>query len=170
MQVRRLLPEDAEQFQAVRLRGLHEIPSAFASSYLEEADTPLTVVAERLAYKPEGAVFGAFTADVLQGVVGVQREGMTKLAHKAFIWGVYVVPEARRFGVGRALMEQALRFARAELDVRQVNLSVNTQNSAALAMYQGLGFEVFGTERGYLLVDGVLYDEYHMVYRVRSAA
>ena len=170
LNVRRLIPQDAEHYQAARLRGLLECPSAFASSHAEEAATPIEEMASRLAYKPDGAVFGHFSGSGLQGVVGIQREGMLKLAHKAFIWGMYVLPEVRMAGVGRALLEHALDFAQKELGVRQVNLGVNTENTAALALYRRVGFEVYGTERGFLLVDGVLYDEHHMAWRVRSAA
>ncbi|MCA8960015.1 MAG: GNAT family N-acetyltransferase [Planctomycetes bacterium] len=166
MTVRRLLSADAEQFQAVRLRGLSEWPTAFASSAEEEAGTPLTVVAERLEDNPDGAMFGRFDGERLLGVVGVQREAMKKLAHKAVVWGMYVIPEARRSGVGRALLRQALRYAATELGVEQVQLGVNTTNRAALELYRSAGFEVFGTEPGFLRVDGVLHDEHHMVCRL----
>lgn len=99
------------------------------------------------AHKPDGAVFGWFAGSVLQGVVGVQRERSAKLAHKAFVWGMYVVPEARRAGAGRKLHEHAFGYVRSELGVRQVNLGVNTQNQAAFALYRRVGFEVYGTER-----------------------
>jgi ribosomal protein S18 acetylase RimI-like enzyme len=170
MTIRRLLPADAEQFQAVRLFGLQECPSAFASSYAEEVDTPLSAVAARLAHKPDGAIFGWFAGPILQGVVGVQREGMAKLAHKAFVWGMYVAVQARRTGVGQVLLQHAVEYARDELGVRQVNLGVNTQNHAALALYRRVGFEVYGTEREYLLVDGVLHDEYQMVCRLHDVS
>lgn len=170
MTVRRLRPEDAEQFQALRLRALRECPSAFASSHAEEVETPLAVIAERLAPKPDGAIFGWFRDEVLHGTVGVQQEGMVKLAHKAYVWGVYVAPEARKAGIGRQLLDKAIAYANAELKVRQVNLGVNTQNQAAIALYRRVGFEVFGTERAFLLVDGVLHDEHHMVHRVGGAA
>jgi len=154
----------------MRLRGLQECPDAFASSYAEEAETPLAAVAHRIAHKPDGAVFGWFGGSVLQGVVGVQRERLAKLAHKAFIWGLYVAPEVRRAGVGRGLLARALEHARAELGAYQVNPGVNTQNQAALALYRRVGFEAYGTEREFLLVDGVLHDEYHMVCRMRRTA
>ncbi len=163
MSVRRLSPSDAEQFQALRLRGLQECPTAFASSYEEEVDTPLPVVAERLAPRPDGALFGWFEGVTLVGVVGVQREGMAKLAHRAMVWGMYVAPEARRGGVGRHLVVHALEYAARDLGVRQVHLGVTTENVAALTLYRGVGFEVYGTERGYLLIDGVLHDEHLMV-------
>lgn len=164
--VRQLGPADAAQFQALRLRGLLECPTAFASSHAEEADTPLHEVAERLAPRADGAVFGAFAGPVLGGVIGLQRERQRKLAHKAFLWGMYVAPASRRHGAGRALVAYALAYAARELGVRQVNLGVNVRNEPAIALYQSLGFRTYGTERGFLLLDGELHDEYHMVRHV----
>lgn len=79
---------------------------------------------------------------------------------------MYITPDSRHSGVAAALMARALQYARFELGVRQVNLGVNTMNTAALALYRKLGFKGFGLERGYLFVDGVLHDEYHMVCHV----
>lgn len=167
--VRRLLPADAGPFQQLRLRGLQECPGAFASSHAEEVGTDGATIAQRLAPKADGGVFGAFDGARLVGLVGMQREGMAKLRHKAFLWGMYVAPEARRTGAGRALVAHALAYARDDLGVRQVNLGVNTSNHAAIALYRSAGFEVYGTERESLVVDGRPVDEHHMVCRVAAA-
>ncbi len=63
-----------------------------------------------------------------------------------------------------------LSYAAAVLGTRQVNLGVNTKNLAGVALYKKLGFVEYGLERGYLLVGGVLHDEYQMVRHVASAA
>ena len=170
MHVRVLEIDDALVFQAIRLRGLQESPSAFASSYEEECSTPLEVVAERLAAKEGSAMFGAFEGEQLVGVVGLQQEQMRKLAHKAFIWGMYVEPGARMRGVGQQLVKEALSFAGKTLHVRQVNLGVNANNTAAIALYKSLGFEQFGFERGFLLVAGKLHDEMQMVRVLQNEA
>jgi RimJ/RimL family protein N-acetyltransferase len=170
MNVRALSPSDAEQYQSLRLRGLQEAPSAFASSFEEEASTSLEEIARRLQPKDSGAIFGFFEHGVLTGVVGVQRESMVKLSHKAFIWGMYVAPEYRRGGRAQLLLEHALQFAWQALRVVQVNLGVHTRNTGAIALYQQVGFEVWGTERGALVVDAQPQDEHHMVCRAPSAA
>lgn len=170
LSIRALAPPDSPAFQALRLRGLQECPEAFASSYEEEVATPIAEIETRLQPKPDSAIFGAFEESRLCALVGVQREGMVKLAHKSFIWGVYVAPEARGRGVGAAIVRHALSYAASLLGARQVNLRVNTRNTAAVALYKRLGFIEYGLERDYLIVNGVPQDEYQMVCRVASAA
>ncbi|MFN8894179.1 MAG: GNAT family N-acetyltransferase [Betaproteobacteria bacterium] len=170
MLIRTLTPEDAAAFQTLRLRGLKECPEAFASSYEEEAGTPLEEIERHLKPKTDSAIVGAFREGELVGLTGVQREGMAKLAHKAFIWGVYVAPEARGNGVGSKIVGHALKYAAESLGVRQVNLGVNTKNSPAVALYGKLGFVQYGIERGFLLVGGELHDEFQMVCVVRGVA
>jgi ribosomal protein S18 acetylase RimI-like enzyme len=168
--LRTLKPEDSSAFQALRLRGLQECPEAFASSHEEEVGTLPAEIERRLKPKPDSAVIGAFREGELVALIGVQREGMAKLAHKAFIWGVYVAPEARGLGVGTKVVRHALSYAADTLRVRQVNLGVNTKNTAAVALYRKLGFVEYGLERGFLLVAGELHDEYQMVCLLRDAA
>ena len=162
---RELAPPDAQAFQALRLRGLQECPDAFASSYDEEFSTPLGTIESRLAPRPDGATFGAFDGQRLVAVVGLVREHHIKLAHKAFIWGMYVVPESRRSGAGAAILGFALEYAVSTLKVRQVNLGVNAKNTPAVSLYRRLGFEQYGLERDFLLVAGEFHDEYQMVWR-----
>ena len=170
MHVRPLLPEDAGEYQALRLRGLAEAPSAFASSYEEEVSTPIAEIAARLQPKDSGAIFGAFAESNLVGLAGVNRESMKKLSHKAYLWGMYVSPEHRRSGVGSLLLEQALPYAWKSLKVVQVNLGVHTENASAIALYRRLGFVIWGTEIGALVVAGKPQDEHHMVCHAPGAA
>jgi ribosomal protein S18 acetylase RimI-like enzyme len=169
MELRTIDSTDAAAFQALRLAALLECPTAFSSSYEEECDVPLAEAAQRLVPDRNRAIFGAFDGDALVASVGLQRESMRKLAHKAVIWGVYVAPSFRRRGVGRRLLERALAHAESMPDLLQVTLGVNTANTAAIRLYESLGFEQFGLERGFLRVDGVLHDELHMVLTLTSS-
>lgn len=163
MLTRALDSHDASQFRELRLRGLRECPLAFASSYEEESQTSVEAFAERLRPHESAAVFGAFLGSDLVGVAGLQREQMRKLSHKAFVWGVYVETQARRAGCGSLLLSHVLSHAATQLGVRQVTLGVNSKNSEAIALYRKLGFVQFGLEPGYMLLEGRLHDEMHMV-------
>jgi len=162
METRVLGAEDAERVRVLRLDALRDSPTAFSSSEEEERDIPVAQVAERLAPTPDGAVFGAFEDGALVGMAGLHRERHRKLAHKGVLWGVYVKPAFRRRGLARRLLEEALRYAASMPGLRQVNLGANAASPAALALYEALGFERFGFERGFMAIDGVLYDEVHM--------
>jgi RimJ/RimL family protein N-acetyltransferase len=170
MYVRTLQPEDAAEYQALRLRGLAEASYAFASSYEEEAGTPVDEIARRLQPKTSGAIFGAFVDGKLAGLAGLERESMAKLRHKAYLWGMYVGPEYRRSRLGSLLLENVLPYAWQSLGVVQVNLGVHTENPSAIALYRRFGFVVWGTEVGALVVAGKAQDEHHMVCRAPGAA
>ena len=69
MKLRRLTPEDAAAFQALRLTALRDEETSFGSSYDEEKDFPASKVEGRLAEKPDRGAFGAFESDALVGIV-----------------------------------------------------------------------------------------------------
>lgn len=58
----------------------------------------------------------------------------------AHLFLLYVVPEHRRRGVGKALMEYAQTWARARGD-KQIGLQVFSSNIPALNLYNQLGFQ-----------------------------
>jgi len=162
MHIRRLTPADAAAFQEFRLAALQESPTAFGSSYEEELDFSQAFIEDRLAARSDRGPFGAFEGAELVGLIALGRERQRKLEHKALIWGMYVLPKARGNGIGRTLLLSALELARSVLGIRQVNLCVNANNRTAINLYKSVGFEVFGHERGAMLVDGELHDELHM--------
>lgn len=57
---------------------------------------------------------------------------------------VVVVPEMRRQGVGRALVQAAIEIAKKERRVGSITLHVDGDNIPALGLYSSLGFESEG--------------------------
>jgi ribosomal protein S18 acetylase RimI-like enzyme len=159
---------DAGEFQRLRLQALQESPAAFCSSYVQEVDTPVAELAQRLKPVADWSwVLGAFEKHgTLAGMVGFRRERGPKLAHKATLWGMYVAPQARGRGVGLHLMKELLARAGAIEGLRQVKLSVNPAQQAALRLYASLGFRAYGRESDSLFIDGRYFDEEYMVLRL----
>jgi ribosomal protein S18 acetylase RimI-like enzyme len=140
-QVRRLGPDDAAAFQALRLEGLATDPCAFAASHDEEAGQSLIEVAVRLERQP---VFGALEGAELVGVAGFAIPPLAKKRHKGLLWGVYVREAARGRGVGRAVVARVIEHARTH--VVQLHAAVVTSNQPARRLYRSLGFEPYGLE------------------------
>ncbi len=160
--IRPLGPSDAAAFQQCRLRGLREAPEAFGSTYVEEAGLSVETVAGRLAPAggPAQVVLGAFPevdggGDALVGIIVCHRERKLKASHKATVEGMYVVPEARGRGIGRALLERAIAEARGWPGVEKLTLTVVERAGAARALYRAAGFRPYGLEPDSLRQDGV---------------
>jgi RimJ/RimL family protein N-acetyltransferase len=168
MQIRRLNCSDANTFQALRLQALRECPTAFSSSYEEEYETAITVIAGRLAPESGRDMFGAFSGRELVGIIGFGREDGRKLAHKGFIRGMYVSAAFRKQGIGRQLVSHVLQHAASLSGLCQVTLTVTASNLAAIGLYEKMGFTSFGLERAALLVNGEFHDEIYMVHFVEQ--
>ena len=74
--------------------------------------------------------------------------GMMVVLDEGYISNVAVAPEARRQGVGRALIEALLKRAE-EMHLAFVTLEVRSSNAAAIALYSGFGFEPVGRRKNY---------------------
>ncbi len=79
---------------------------------------------------------------------------------------MYVTAEARRVGLGAALLEAALARCRAWPRVRQVHLCVTAKAVEAKRLYEGHGFKEWGREPQALLLGDELLDDIHMVRRL----
>ncbi|MCM3090540.1 MULTISPECIES: GNAT family N-acetyltransferase [unclassified Cytobacillus] len=158
MEIRLLHPDDAEMYKELRLEGLKKNPEAFGSSYEEEASRPPELYGER--FKAENSFhFGAFENGKLIGVVSLVRDTGLKMKHRSNIYAMYVTESARENGVGKSLISKAVEKARSWDGVEQIHLAVMSENMPAKKLYASLGFEVYGTERHAMKMDGRYYDE-----------
>lgn len=159
--IRALVPDEASDYQRIRREALEEAPFAFASSPSDDRVRSIDFVREALV-SADQAVFGAFMPGLV-GVVGVYRDRGIKESHKAHLWGLYVRPEYRTQGIGRALVEAALTFARSLTGVSQVQLAVSERAADAARLYQSLGFVTWGDEPAALRVAEEDLAEQHML-------
>jgi ribosomal-protein-alanine N-acetyltransferase len=89
-----------------------------------------------------GGQRGDATPEVLGYVVALVVGSESEIADLA------VAPEARRLGIGRALLNEAIA-ALAAAAVRTVYLEVRESNQAARTLYASAGFAPVGRRRGY---------------------
>ena len=163
--VRRLVPDDAPAYRAIRLEGLADAPSAFGASLEEDAaladDERRARLGRNFAY---GVFSGARSADELAGIAGFYVEGGTKTKHRGHLVGVYTRPRHRGTGASRLLLAEVVASARQH--VQFLYLQVTQNNLAAVRLYERMGFEVYGKDPGGLNVDGVMHEDYLMVLRL----
>jgi RimJ/RimL family protein N-acetyltransferase len=114
---------------------------------------------------PHAAVFVAERDDeTLVGRLSVGRDPHPASTHVADI-GLMVALDARRQGVGTALMRAAVDWAR-ETGVRKLELHVFPWNEAAIALYEAFGFEREGYRKRHYRRGGELVDAVLMAYEV----
>jgi len=164
LEIRRLNPEDAVLYKALRLEALRNHPEAFGSDYESEKDRSVERYATRLESE-QSMTFGAFHENELVGVVTIVCLEPVKMRHRANLFAMYVTPRVRKQQVGRRLVEEALRILSEHPLIEQVHLSVVRTNEAAKALYRSLGFESYAIEPRALKIDGIYHDEELMWYR-----
>jgi RimJ/RimL family protein N-acetyltransferase len=154
VQIRRLTPEDAQVYRAVRLESLRANPEAYGSTFEVENTHPLPWFAERIG---SCEVFGAFANNELVGVAGLLRNKGRKEEHKTYLWGMYVRAAWRNAGIGRRLVATLVDYARNQVEL--IQLAVVTSNEPARRLYASLGFVEYGIERKSLKHHGQYFDE-----------
>jgi RimJ/RimL family protein N-acetyltransferase len=161
--VRRLGPQDAPAFHALRREALEAHPLAFGSSPDDDRFRALEEATEALKPADDRAVHGAFGDDgALIGMGGVRRDARIKSRHIAFIWGMYVAPAGRGHGAGGRLLEALIAQARIWPGVVMIEISVTEAAAPALRLYETAGFRAWGTEPRSLCWEGRYVDQVFM--------
>ncbi|HVP84639.1 MAG TPA: ribosomal protein S18-alanine N-acetyltransferase [Rhizomicrobium sp.] len=128
----------ATESDFAELAHLHK--ACFAESWDERALKDLVATGARTLLAEQDGRFAGF---ILFRTVSDESEILT----------LAVAPEARRSGMGRALVTQAAQQA-ARAGATRLFLEVGANNAAARALYAGLGFTPAGQRKGYYSTPG----------------
>jgi putative acetyltransferase len=162
-------PGDAEA-----LTRLAEAVSAEPEAWLISADGEWRSVGDERRYLkavrryPHAAVFVAERlAGGIVGRLSLARDTHPASAHVADL-GLMVAKEARRMGVGRALLDAATDWARGN-GVRKLELHVFPWNEPAIKLYERFGFEREGFRKAHYRRAGDDVDAILMAYHVAGS-
>lgn len=145
--VRRITPEDALRLRDTRLAALLDSPRAFASTYRQEAERPVEEWERRTNAAAAGVdqtiVFGE-SDDGIVGMAGGFRPDPESGDRQLF--GLWVESSARGTGLGEALVEAISEWA-ASVGARRLIIWVTETNTAAVSLYERLGFTRTGVRQ-----------------------
>jgi GNAT superfamily N-acetyltransferase len=142
-EVRQIRANEGLKLRALRLRALADAPTAFGSTLAQEEKFPERVWHERAESGAVGADRVTFVAEQegqwIGIATGLARDPEEPNDPQPWLVGMFVAPEARRSGVGVALVEAVVRWAR-ERRANSLSLWVTSTNSPAIALYEKCGF------------------------------
>lgn len=79
-----------------------------------------------------------------------QREKISHISNLA----ISVKKNYCDLGICKAVIEEILKYAKAETSIKTINLMVNEKNKEAITTYKELGFEEVGVFKDYYYLDG----------------
>jgi RimJ/RimL family protein N-acetyltransferase len=162
LEIRRATPEDAPALVDHVNRIAEESP--FIS--LEPGEFEMTVEKERdfLAEiaKTDNSAF--FVATIDGQVIGVLNclAGKRRCVRHAATLGISIRQARCGQGIGCALMQAAINWARSTGILRRIELQVFTENHRAVRLYEKLGFVKEGHRRASAIKGGKPLDDYIM--------
>jgi len=164
IRVRRADPADAEALVALAERVGREEGRWIltTSSWRSAADERRYLKA--VQHHADAAVFVVEDDGSVVGRLSLARDPHPASQHVADL-GLMVATGHRRRGLGKALLEEAIRWAR-DSGIRKLELHVFPWNDPALRLYEAFGFEREGLRREHYARDGEYVDAILMAYRI----
>ena len=157
-----LMPEHAEAWQELQLEGVREFPMGFLVTIDETISTSLERCREVLGYR---GMRGVFTEETLVGFCGYRPQRLARIRHRAEIGPFFITRSFQGLGAAKTLLAGVIEEARSN-GIAQIELFVDTENSRAVAFYEGQGFERIATHYDSVRIDGQSRNHFFMVLRM----
>ncbi len=155
--LRQLLAKDAIAYRKLRMEGLERSSACFRVAPSDEIDISLAVLANRLTLS---FTVGALVNNVLSGVGSLTPVFGRKLSHKALLSCMYVQKDVSGRGIGKAIVEALIDYARTRFDSVQLTAAAN--NSRGIRLYERCGFESYAIEPRSIREESKYFDEVYM--------
>lgn len=170
IRIRLITENDAAEFYRLRLLGLELNPEAFGEDAESFKRSTLEAVGERILKNSNngGFILGAFVDATLVGLLCLACSNAIKTQHRGHLWGVFVDPKYQRRGIAANLLSEAMKEARKNSILTQIDLCVNSENKQAYSLYEKFGFKLYGTDPGKLKIGLQFFDEHLMISRIDS--
>ena len=139
-----LPPSRWREFRHIRLSALRTDPLAFSSRYADALNQPDDLWQQRLDGIASIVRFATYHGQIVG--LGGALLGAPDDPARAQIISVFVEPTHRGKGIGRLLLQHLLAELATRPQYARVRLNVTETQTAAIALYQSLGFVAVGQE------------------------
>ena len=160
MIIRAAEPNDAKQL----VNLIEQVESSgfmlFEPGERKISDEQMKKRIESVKEEKSSAILIAEDNGVIVGYLFAIGGNPTRTKHSVYI-AIGVAESERGKGIGAKLFEALEEWANQQ-SIHRLELTVMTYNTAGIALYKKMGFEIEGTKRNSLLVDGKYVDEYYM--------
>jgi GNAT superfamily N-acetyltransferase len=150
MKIRRIRADEGLALRALRLSALADSPMAYGSTFAREDAYPEAVWHERAAAGAAGGNVVTIVAEhegrLVAMASGLATGPETQDGSQPTMVGVFVERTSRRQGVGVALIEAIVGWARARGSTR-LTIWITANNEPAHALYRRCGFHLTGATR-----------------------
>lgn len=159
-------PNEWKEFMRIRLESLQHDPQAFGKSFEEESQ-----LSDEEWQKKFSRNFGDTVSEFLSVAKDVGRyigiiAAWKKDSHTAVLKAVYVCPKYRGLGISEKMLQQTIENIKTDGEITKIELTVNTKQDAAIALYRKFNFVLVETRTNQKLGDGKFYDEYVMQLKI----
>src|SRR5262245_51143656 len=113
LRIRRIRADEGPLLRSIRLQALAETPLAFGSTLAEELAYPDVLWHERAAGAAAGCDSATFVAERDRRWIGLATGRARDQGPEPLLVSMFVDGNARRTGVGRALVDEVTAWARA---------------------------------------------------------
>ena len=154
IEIKKLQPENWQDYRQLRLEALKNDSLAFGSSYEEEITRSDDFWLNRIL----NMLFAVENGKPV-GMVSYAFETRAKNKHVAGIYAMYVDKKFRNQGIGKKLMKCVISLITENKDIRKIKISVTPEQIYAVKTYENCGFKSVGLFKNEMCVDGQYYDE-----------
>lgn len=161
LEVRELEEDDNDAYRSLWLRGVTEESDFFR---IAAEDDPHPSIPTQFTLN--SFTLGAFYGSELVGIVSFESDTRAKLRHKGLISRMLVRRATASQGVGRALLQMVITYAKRINGLRYVYLTVLASNPRAIHFYSRQGFQEFARELGSVKIGTNYVDELQMAHQL----
>jgi len=111
-----------------------------------------------LSNNPNALMVLGIVEDNIVSIAQINSSNRKRIAHNSEI-AISVRKDYWGNGIGSAMMEELIRFAKEYGTIRNISLGVKASNKNAIILYEKFGFQKIGLHKNYFNVNGSFDDE-----------